>query len=129
MKFSRALFILLLGLFVFSTSSAFACSGSCSGLDENSTSLSVGKAFGAAAGAVRISVNYTAQTSVLIVKQAPRQIAAIPDAVSSVMADAHGSAGSLVDRSMGLLADAGHAVLNFSVSLLRIVFASFLSLT
>jgi hypothetical protein len=128
MKSLRILPLALLAAIIFSTSSTLACSSSCCNLSLSTTPAAAASLMIDAVHAANKGIVVTAHTGCSVIHEAPKQLAAIPDALNVSMNGVETAANSFSNRMLGLVQAAGQAVINLSASLLRIVFSSFSAL-
>jgi hypothetical protein len=128
MKVKHLLPLALLVAIIFSTSSTLACSSSCCNLSLSAMPNAATSLMMDAVHVTNKGIVVTAHTGCTVIREAPKQIAAIPDALSTSMNRVETAANSFSDRMLGLVQAAGQAVINLSASLLRIVFSSFSAL-
>jgi hypothetical protein len=124
----RILPLALLAAIIFSTSSTLACSSPCCNLSLSAMPNAAASLMMDAVHTANKGVVVTAHTGCTVIREAPKQLAAIPDALSTSMSGVETAANSFSNRMLGFVQAAGQAVINLSASLLRIVFSSFSAL-
>lgn len=121
LRISTAIIIAL----IFSTTASFACSSDCSTLTGITMPASAVTLVTDAIHYTQSGIVLTSHASCDLLHETSNQLAALPDALNSSMAQAENSSSSLFESSLNLLRAATGAVIKFSSSLLRIVFSSF----
>ncbi|MBU0690666.1 hypothetical protein KKC97_03300 [bacterium] len=125
MKVMLRLSTAILFALIFSTSVSFACSSDCCTLTGITTPVSAVSLFTDVIHNTQAGIVLTSHAGCAVVQETSNQVAAIPDALNLSLLHAEDATASVFENVRIVLRSAAVAVINFSSSLLRIVFSSF----